>query len=236
MKERSARRRAAIDRARLNQIIDEAAVDAYGEPEQVIASTDRRTPRAALRGDRVRDTGVVRRLDVTERGEIVAICTRGRLRQPIPIPTSRCLSAIGRSGVARGYRYWPATAETRQQRAARICGSCKPARWQVTDGRCWGPQTGSEATEPPDVTIRSSGVECSRPKPPYDGSSAPAGRSGRLWFEALLHAEGRPSLREPRLEIRSARGKLPRLTRVSAKCLPRHAKLPVVAAERCWRG
>ncbi len=59
---------------------------------------------------------------------------------------------------------------------------------------------------------------------------AAAGRSGRLWLEALPHAESRPRPREPRLprlEIRAARGKLPGSARVSAKCLPRHAKMPV---------
>jgi hypothetical protein len=35
VKKRSARRHAAIDRARLNEMIEEATVDAYGESEQV---------------------------------------------------------------------------------------------------------------------------------------------------------------------------------------------------------
>jgi len=68
-------------------MIEEATVDAYGEPEQVggfFTMIDERLAvpfETTLLGLPV----TVKRVDVTERDEIVAICTRGGLRQPIPI-------------------------------------------------------------------------------------------------------------------------------------------------------
>jgi len=68
-------------------MIEEATVDAYGESEQVggfFTMIDERLAvpfETTLLGLPVTVKGV----DLTERDEIVAICTRGRLRQPVPI-------------------------------------------------------------------------------------------------------------------------------------------------------
>ena len=68
-------------------MIEEATVDAYGESEQIggfyTMIVDHLTVPfdTALLGIPVRVRGV----ELTQRDEIVAICTRGRLRQAIPI-------------------------------------------------------------------------------------------------------------------------------------------------------
>lgn len=87
LQKRSARKHTGIGRARLNQMIEEATVDAYGESEQVIGFYTLIDEHLALPFEAT-VLGIpvtVRRLDVTERDEIVVICTRGRLRQSIPI-------------------------------------------------------------------------------------------------------------------------------------------------------
>jgi hypothetical protein len=68
-------------------MIEEAIVDAYGESEQVggfytMIEDNLAVPfETTLLGIAVTVKGV----DVTERDEIVAVCTRGRCRQTIPI-------------------------------------------------------------------------------------------------------------------------------------------------------
>lgn len=79
--------RAQLGRARLDEMIEEATVDAHDESEQVLGFYTLIDEHLALPFEAT-VLGVpvtVRRLDVTERDEIVVICTRGRLRQPIPI-------------------------------------------------------------------------------------------------------------------------------------------------------
>jgi hypothetical protein len=74
-------------RARLREMIEEAIVDAYGEPEQIggfytAIEEHLAVPfETTLLGVRVSVRGV----DLTERDEIVAVCSRGRHRQAIPI-------------------------------------------------------------------------------------------------------------------------------------------------------
>jgi hypothetical protein len=86
-RKQSARKGQGIIRARLNQMIEEATVDAYGESEQVtgfytLIDEHLAVPfETTLLGMPVTVKGV----DVTERDEIVAICARGKLRQAIPI-------------------------------------------------------------------------------------------------------------------------------------------------------
>lgn len=80
-------KRLSTSRARLLEMIEEATVDAYGQSEQIAAFytmiVDRLTVPfdTTLLGIAVR----VKRVELTQRDEIVAICTRGRLRQAIPI-------------------------------------------------------------------------------------------------------------------------------------------------------
>lgn len=102
-------RRGGLSIARLSEMIEEATVDAYGESEQVggfFTKIDERLAvpfETALLGLPVTVKGV----DLTERDEIVAVCTRGRLRQAIPI-----LDLVLPSPLPAGaewieaYRYW----------------------------------------------------------------------------------------------------------------------------------
>jgi len=80
-------RHGALSIARLSEMIEEATVDAYGESEKVggfFTMIDERLAvpfETTLLGLPVTVKGV----DLTERDEIVAICKRGRLREPVPI-------------------------------------------------------------------------------------------------------------------------------------------------------
>jgi hypothetical protein len=79
--------RRPVSKARLREMIEEATVDAYGESEQIVGfytTIDEHLAvpfETTLLGMPV----TVRGVDVTGRDEIVAICTRGRLRQAIPV-------------------------------------------------------------------------------------------------------------------------------------------------------
>jgi hypothetical protein len=79
--------RTSPGRARLKEMIEEATVDAYGESEQVVGFYTMIDEHLAVPFETTL-LGVpvtVKGVDVTERDEIVAICSRGRLRQSIPI-------------------------------------------------------------------------------------------------------------------------------------------------------
>lgn len=73
--------------ARLEAMIEEATVDAYGESEQRAGFYTMMENGLALPFE-TQVLGVevtVERIDLTSADEIVAICTRGRSRQTIPI-------------------------------------------------------------------------------------------------------------------------------------------------------
>ena len=80
-------RRKRISDARLDEMIEEAIVDAYGESEQLVGfytmlEDNLKVPfRTKLLGVEV----TVERLDISEDDRIVAVCTRGRARQRVPI-------------------------------------------------------------------------------------------------------------------------------------------------------
>ena len=90
-------------------MIEEATVDAYGESEQIgglyVAIDDHLAVpfETTLLGMPV----IVKGVDLTERDEIVAICTRSRLRQAIPILDLALPSPapIGAEWI-EAYRYW----------------------------------------------------------------------------------------------------------------------------------
>jgi calcium binding protein len=102
-------RRVGLSTSRLSEMIEEATVDAYGESEQVVGFFTMIDERLAvpfettLLGLPVTVKGV----DLTERDQIVAICTRGRLRQPIPI-LDLMLPSPSPTGAEwiEAYRYW----------------------------------------------------------------------------------------------------------------------------------
>lgn len=76
-----------ISKARLAEMIEEATIDAYGESEQVTGWLTMIEDHLAVPfetmvlGVRV----IVERVDLDPSEQIVAVCTRGRKRQPIPI-------------------------------------------------------------------------------------------------------------------------------------------------------
>jgi hypothetical protein len=72
---------------RLEELIEQAIVDAYGPAEQAVGFHATLEQQLALPFDTnvLGVTVSVRKLDVTDRGEIVAVCHRGRERSAIPL-------------------------------------------------------------------------------------------------------------------------------------------------------
>jgi hypothetical protein len=73
--------------ARLDRMIDEAVVDAYGESEQMVGFYTMLEDSLVVPFD-TEILGVeatVERVDLTDDEQIVAVCTRGKSRQRIPI-------------------------------------------------------------------------------------------------------------------------------------------------------
>ena len=86
-KGRNPGRRRQLSTARLEAMIEEATVDAYGESEQRAGFYTMMEDDLALPFE-TQVLGVevtVERINFTSADEIVAICTRGRARQAIPI-------------------------------------------------------------------------------------------------------------------------------------------------------
>jgi hypothetical protein len=84
---RKRRARKALGKARLEELVEEAIIDAYGDSEQRVGFLTMLEDRLAvpfttdILGAPVR----VERVDLNDADEIVAICRRGRQRQLIPI-------------------------------------------------------------------------------------------------------------------------------------------------------
>jgi hypothetical protein len=76
-----------IPAARLDALIGEAIVDAYTEAEQAVGFHATIEQHLALPFETIvlGGTVTVKKIDVTARGNIIAICYRGRERQAIPI-------------------------------------------------------------------------------------------------------------------------------------------------------
>ncbi len=76
-----------LSAARLEEMIEEATVDAYGEAEQAMGFYSMMEQHLAVPFETsVLDVPVVvERVDVTARDQIVAVCVHGRSRQKVPI-------------------------------------------------------------------------------------------------------------------------------------------------------
>ena len=87
MTTRSKGRKGKGPAAKLDRLIDEALVDAYGEEEQRTAFYTMLEDHLAMPfKTKVLGAEVtVQRVDLTDDAQIVAVCTRGRVRQAIPI-------------------------------------------------------------------------------------------------------------------------------------------------------
>jgi hypothetical protein len=90
-------------------MIDEAIVDACGESEQIgsfYAALDEHLA-VPFETTVLGTTVTVRGVDLTDRDEIVAVCTRGRHRQAIPILDLPLPSAVPEGAEwIEAYRLW----------------------------------------------------------------------------------------------------------------------------------
>jgi Calcium binding len=80
-------RRPTISKARLEEMIEQATVDAYDESEQLTGWLTMIQENLAVPFE-TSVLGVlvtVERVDLNRSDQIVAVCTRGRSRQPLPI-------------------------------------------------------------------------------------------------------------------------------------------------------
>jgi hypothetical protein len=70
---------------RLDELIEQAIIDAYGPAEQAVGFHATLEQELALPFDTIpRSDGLGEELDVTDRGEVVAVCYPGRERSLIP--------------------------------------------------------------------------------------------------------------------------------------------------------
>jgi hypothetical protein len=76
-----------LSAAKLDRLIEEALVDAYGEAEQRMGFYTMLEDHLAMpfKTEILGAEVTVQRLDLTDDDQIVAICARGRLQQAIPI-------------------------------------------------------------------------------------------------------------------------------------------------------
>src|SRR5258706_16350929 len=80
-------RRRSLSPAKLDVMIEEATVDAYGESEQTVGFFTELEARLKLpfKTEVLGMEVPVERLDLTDDERIVAVCSRGKSQQPIPI-------------------------------------------------------------------------------------------------------------------------------------------------------
>jgi len=73
--------------AALSRLLEEAIVDAYGDDEQLVAVFTRleESLRVPFGVSILGVEATVARVDLTDAGEIVAVCRRGRAKQTVPI-------------------------------------------------------------------------------------------------------------------------------------------------------
>jgi len=98
-----------FSKAKLEKLIEEAVVDAYGEEEQVGGFFTMMEEHLALpfSANILGVDVVVEKVDMTRSGRIVAICRRDKIRQKIeildlPLPTP---APVGAEWIA-AYRHW----------------------------------------------------------------------------------------------------------------------------------
>jgi hypothetical protein len=79
--------RPLLSNMRLEQMIEEAIVDAYGESEQIVGFYTKLDDNLAVPFQtKMLDVEVlVERVDMTDDEQIVAVCVRGKSRQRVPI-------------------------------------------------------------------------------------------------------------------------------------------------------
>lgn len=77
----------SLSKAQLDAMVEEATVDCYNEDEQVTGLFTLIEDNLAMPfpSEVLGAPVTVERLDLTDAGQIVAVCTRGRARQAIPL-------------------------------------------------------------------------------------------------------------------------------------------------------
>src|SRR6266853_3261457 len=77
----------SLSLAKLDEMIEEATVDAYGESEQTVGFFTLLEDRLKLpfKTEVLGVEATVERLDMTDDEHIVAVCSRGKSQQPVPI-------------------------------------------------------------------------------------------------------------------------------------------------------
>src|SRR5262245_9924931 len=77
----------SLGKRRLNELVEEAIIDAYGESEQLVGflCTLQQQLAVPFTSEILGIVVRVERVDLTDANEIVAICRRGAQRQKIPI-------------------------------------------------------------------------------------------------------------------------------------------------------
>jgi hypothetical protein len=105
----NAAKKLQLSKARLDELVEEALVDAYGESEQATAfytmlENDLELP---FETQILGVTATVEGLDITEDDQLVAVCRAGKTRQrislselPLPSPPPKGVEWIA------AYRYW----------------------------------------------------------------------------------------------------------------------------------
>jgi hypothetical protein len=98
-----------LSKARLDELVEEALVDAYGESEQVtgfytMMENDLRLP---FETEILGMTVIVEGIDITEDDQLVAVCRRDKIKQRISL-TELPLPARAPKGAEWivAYRYW----------------------------------------------------------------------------------------------------------------------------------
>ena len=79
--------RLSLSATKLDEMIEEATVDAYGESEQIVGFLTLLEERLKLpfKTEVLGMEVTVERLDMTDNEQIVAVCSRGKSQQPVPI-------------------------------------------------------------------------------------------------------------------------------------------------------
>ena len=87
MKSKHQPHRQSLSLAKLKEMIEEATVDAYGESEQTVGFFTLLEERLKLpfKTEVLGAEVMVERLDMTDDEQIVAVCSRGKSRQRVPI-------------------------------------------------------------------------------------------------------------------------------------------------------
>jgi hypothetical protein len=108
-REHAAGQQPCLSKQRLDELVEEALVDAYSEPEQVtgfytMMENDLRLP---FEAGILRMTVIVEDIDITEDDQLVAVCRKDKTKQrislselPLPLPLPKGVEWIA------AYQHW----------------------------------------------------------------------------------------------------------------------------------